>query len=88
MSGNRAGTVGLFQSVVAVAFDGTGVTFTLGSAADVDLVAVCEDVSFDDVAYIQGGAIVKSELSEHSSCMATSALCEVTLQRFVYMFAV
>lgn len=77
MSGNRAGTVGLFKSVVAVAFDCAGVTFTLGSAADVDLVAVCKDVSFDQVAYIQGGAIVQSELSEHF-LHGNIALCEVT----------
>ena len=37
-----------------------GVTFTLRGAADVDLVAVCKDVSFDQVAYIQGSAIVQS----------------------------
>src|SRR5699024_9361978 len=59
---------------------------TFGSAANVYLVAVCKDVSFDQIAYIECSAIIESELSEHF-LHSNVALSEVALKWFVYVFA-
>ena len=57
---NRAGTVGFFKSLEVPALDDAGVALTFAGAGDVDLVAVCKDVSLDEVAYVVSAAIVSN----------------------------
>ena len=85
MSGNRTGTVCLFQSGKMVALDGTGVAFTLGSSASVYSVPYLEGVRFDDLANVYARAVVKSELSEYAFA-GDIRFCKVTLQGFGNLF--
>ena len=83
MTVNGTCTVSLFKSCIVVTLDRTGVALTLAGAADIDDVALSEGVSLNDIAYIEAGDIVKSELLECSlECYVS--LLEVACERLVY----
>ena len=83
MACNRAGTVGLFKSLEVPALDDAGVTLTFAGARYVDLVAVCEHVSLDEVAYVVSAAIAESEFLQ-GLLRGNVALLEVAGERLAH----
>ena len=83
MACNRAGTVGLFKSLEVPALDDAGVTLTFAGARYVNLVAVCEHVSLDEVAYVVSAAIAESEFLQ-GLLRGNVALLEVAGERLAH----
>ena len=79
---DRAGTVGLFQTMAVETLDRSGEAVTLADSAYVDHVAVLECVSLDQVADIEGVHVVEFELAE-DFLVADISLVEVPLHGFV-----
>ena len=59
-----AGAVALAQTVLTVALDNALVALALGDACDVNLIASGEDVSLQDIAHVQAGDILQTELAQ------------------------
>ena len=64
MTVHRAAAVGGRGTALAEALDDAGVAVALADAGDVDLVAFLEGVGLDDIAHIDRGAVLETELFE------------------------
>ena len=64
LADDGAGAVGLLQAVGAVALYDAGVAVTLADAGHVDALAFFEYVGLQDVAHIEGGAVLEAELMQ------------------------
>lgn len=73
MTCNRAGAVALTQAVLAKALDNALIALALAGADNVNLVALCEDISLEDVADVDGSDVIKRN-SRRVRLGATSAL--------------
>ena len=80
MSVDRAAAVRGGGTALTVALDNARVAFALADAGDVDLVAFCEDVGLQDIAHIDGCAVLKTEFLE-VLLVADAGLVKVTLFR-------
>ena len=78
MTCNRAGAVALTQAVLAKALDNALIALALAGADNVNLVALCEDISLEDVADIDGSDVIKTELTQ-GALGSDVSLVEVTL---------
>ena len=75
----------LTETSEAVTFDGAGVAVTFALCGYVDFFADCKGVCFDDVAYVNGRAVVKSELAE-IFLRGDIRFCEMSFECFGEMF--
>ena len=69
-----------------MAFDGTGKTFTFAGAANIHGVADGEGVSLDDVAYIDGRAVIQPD-SRSTLLRGDVSLCKVAFHGLVCIFS-
>ena len=79
---NRTRTVGLLESLVVPALDGSGEALTFACSADVYYLACREEVGLDYVAYIESGNVLKSEFLERL-LEGDVRLLEVTRKRLL-----
>ena len=82
MTVDRAAAVGHRGALGAPALDDAGVALALADAGDVDLVALFEGVSLDNVADVHLVGILEAELVQHAQ-RADAGLVEMTLFGFV-----
>ena len=78
MTVHRTAAVGGRGTALAEALDDAGVAVALADAGDVDLVAFLEGVGLDDIAHIDRGAVLETELFE-MLLVADARLVQVAL---------
>ena len=66
VAGHRAGTVGFLKPLEVPALDSAGIALTFAGADHVHAVAAGEGVGLDDVADVQGAAVVQTKFAQRT----------------------